>query len=72
MIPLPGGLVANDFITNPNLQPEEALGWEAGLAFKFENVVANGDILRVKGARCCSHHTRLASSTGRARRHRIR
>ncbi len=50
VIPLPGGLVANDFITNPDLQPEEALGWEAGAAFKFENVVANGDILRVKGS----------------------
>jgi hemoglobin/transferrin/lactoferrin receptor protein len=50
IIPLPGGLVANDFIANPNLQPEEALGWEAGAAFKFDNVIGAGDQFRLKGS----------------------
>lgn len=49
-IPLPGGVVENEFITNPNLKPEEALGWEAGAAFKFQNVVSTGDIFRLKGS----------------------
>jgi hemoglobin/transferrin/lactoferrin receptor protein len=50
VIPLPGGLVANDFIINPDLQPEEAIGWEAGASFKFDGVFAAGDQFRVKGS----------------------
>ncbi len=50
VIPLPGGLVANDFITNPDLQPETALGWEAGASLKFNNVLMADDRLRVKGS----------------------
>lgn len=49
-IPLQGGIVANEFITNPGLQPEEALGWEAGASLKFDDVLASGDKLRVKGS----------------------
>ncbi len=50
VIPLPGGLVANDFITNPSLQPEEAVGWEAGAAFRFHDVASTGDQFRLKGS----------------------
>ena len=49
-IPLPGGVITNDFITNPNLQPEEALGWEAGAGIKFDNLVLANDKLRIKGS----------------------
>lgn len=50
VIPLPGGLVANDFITNPDLQPETAIGWEAGGSLKFDNVLMADDRLRFKGS----------------------
>jgi len=50
VIPLPGGVVANDFIPNPDLQPETALGWEAGASFRFANVMMQGDVLRLKGS----------------------
>lgn len=49
-IPLPGGVVANEFITNPNLAPEEAIGWEAGAGFKFDNVLFTDDKFQIKGS----------------------
>lgn len=50
LLPTASGLVANDFIVNPDLQPEEALGWEVGAAVKFENVVTASDQFRLKGS----------------------
>lgn len=49
-IPLPGGLVANDFITNPDLQPEDAFGWEAGLSLQFAGLLSSEDSLKIKGS----------------------
>lgn len=50
VIPLGPNLIANDFIPNPGLQPETAIGWEAGASFKFANVLTAGDVLRLKGS----------------------
>jgi hemoglobin/transferrin/lactoferrin receptor protein len=50
VIPTASGLVANDFIVNPDLQPEEALGWEVGAAFKFQSIITANDQFRVKGS----------------------
>jgi len=50
VIPLPGGNAVNEFIVNPDLRPEEALGWELGATFKFDGVLVAGDRFRLKGS----------------------
>lgn len=49
---IPAGplLIANDFIANPDLQPETAIGWEAGFGLKFNNVVMPNDRFRFKAS----------------------
>ena len=42
--------VANNFVPNPNLEPETSTYWEAGAGFSFDDVIAVGDVLRFKGA----------------------
>jgi len=39
---------SNNFIANPNLKPEKARGWEAGIAAKGRNVIQKGDRLGAK------------------------
>ena len=48
----PGGLpnVVNNFVPNPNLEPETSKYWEAGAGLSFEDLVAEGDLLRLKGS----------------------
>ncbi len=50
-IPLgPGVLAPNFFVPNLDLQPEEASAYEFGAGLTFENLVADGDVLVVKGS----------------------
>ncbi len=48
----PAGLpnVINSFVPNPNLDPETSTYWEAGAGLSFDDVVAQGDVLRFKGS----------------------
>ncbi|MEO0619197.1 MAG: TonB-dependent receptor [Pseudomonadota bacterium] len=45
----PFGLT-NEFIANPDLQPEDANGWEIGSSLQFNNIMSTGDKFRVKGS----------------------
>ncbi len=47
---LPGVSVANNFVPNPNLRPETSKYWEAGAGLAFDNLLAQGDALRVKAS----------------------
>ena len=46
----PPNFFTNEFIPNPDLKPEEAEGWEIGMGFQFENVFAQNDGFKIKGA----------------------
>lgn len=48
--PGPPQFVDNTFVPNPNLRPEEAVGWEIGASVEFSGVLVGGDVLRVKGS----------------------
>ncbi len=40
----------NTFVPNPNLKPESTRTWEGGLRFAFDDVVTEGDALRINGS----------------------
>jgi hemoglobin/transferrin/lactoferrin receptor protein len=42
--------VSNNFVPNPNLEPETSKYWEAGAGFSFDDVFDVGDVLRFKGS----------------------
>ena len=42
------GFVSNNFVPNPNLDPETSKYWEAGAGFTFDDVLAEGDTLRTQ------------------------
>lgn len=42
--------VSNLFIDNPDLQPEESETWELGAGLNFDDLVMDGDRLRIKGS----------------------
>ncbi|MGF1622829.1 MAG: TonB-dependent hemoglobin/transferrin/lactoferrin family receptor [Rhodomicrobiaceae bacterium] len=46
----PPTLVYNRFIPNPNLKPQDGTTIEGGLGFDFNDVVVNGDRLKIKGS----------------------
>jgi len=47
---LPGTFVRNEFIINPDLEPEESVGWEVGGGLDFSNIGQKGDRLMVKAS----------------------
>ena len=45
-----GGPLNNVFVPNPNLKPESTKTWEGGLRLAFDDVLTQGDGLRVNGS----------------------
>ncbi|MDQ7246807.1 TonB-dependent hemoglobin/transferrin/lactoferrin family receptor [Dongia sedimenti] len=45
-----GGPLNNVFVPNPDLKPESTQTWEGGLRFAFDDVVMEGDGLRINGS----------------------
>ena len=45
-----GGPFNNVFVPNPDLKPESTRTWEGGLRFAFDDVVMEGDGLRINGS----------------------
>jgi hemoglobin/transferrin/lactoferrin receptor protein len=45
-----GGPFNNTFVPNPNLKPESTQTWEGGLRFAFEDVLMEGDGLKINGS----------------------
>jgi hemoglobin/transferrin/lactoferrin receptor protein len=45
-----GGPFNNTFVPNPNLKPESTKTWEGGLRFAFDDVLMEGDGIRLNGS----------------------
>jgi hemoglobin/transferrin/lactoferrin receptor protein len=46
----PGVAVPNNFVPNPNLDPETSRFWEGGIGFEFGNLTADNDVLQIKAS----------------------